>query len=232
MEYYGFAGKILYVDSTTRRIRKKPLDIELARRFLGGGGINLRLAYDLLAPGTDPLSPENPLIIGASPLIGTLTPSASKVTLTAKRPTYASAIEENKHAVTMGKGGTSKFGYMLKNAGYDHVVITGRAEGPVFLRIANDDVDICDATDLWGKMDAYETTEELIRRYGRCGVYAIGRAGENLVRFSTGMVDGKGSLGKSGGAAVLGSKNLKAIIVYGDKGIKVSDSKRLLECIQ
>jgi aldehyde:ferredoxin oxidoreductase len=228
MEYYGFAGSILHIDLTSGSIRKEPLDLEVARKFLGGWGINHRLIYDLLAPETDPLSPDNPFIIGAGPLTGTLTPSSSKVSATTKYPNYASASEENKHIVATGMGGSSKFGFMLKNAGYDHVVITGRAERPVFLKIVNDDVEICDATDMWGKMDAYQTTDELFGRYGKCGVYAIGRAGENLVRFATGTVDGKYSLGKSGGAAVLGSKNLKAIVARGDKGIKVSDSERLI----
>jgi len=107
MEYYGFAGKILYVDLTTGSIKKEPLDLGVARAFLGGGGIDLKLAYDLLAPGTDPLSPENPLIIGVSSLIGTIIPSAAKVTLVTKRPNYASAVEEDKHAVTMGKSSFS-----------------------------------------------------------------------------------------------------------------------------
>ncbi len=228
MEYCGFAGRILYVDLTTGSIRKEPLEPELARGFLGGCGIDSRLLYDFLAPGTDPLSPENPIIIGAGLLVGTLAPSAAKISFTAKRANYASATKENKHVVRTGMAGTAKFGFMLKNAGYDHIVITGRAESPVFLKIVNDDVEICGATDLWGKMDTHETTEELVRRYGRCGVYAIGRAGENLVRFAIGLLDGKNSLGKCGGATVLGSKNLKAIVVYGDKGIKVSDSKRFM----
>ncbi len=229
MEYYGFAGKILHVDLTTGSIEKEPLDLGIAQGFLGGWGIDHRLMYDLLAPGTDPLSPDNPIIIGAGSLVGTLAPSASKISFTAKRPVYASATQENKHSIGTGMAGTARFGVMLKNAGYDHVVITGRAESPVFLKIADDDVEICDATDLWGKTDTYQTAEELIRRYGRgCGVYTIGRAGENLVRLAIGLVDGKNTLGKCGGAAVSGSKNLKAIVVYGSKGIMVSDPKRLM----
>ena len=226
MEHGGFGGKILFVDLTTGIIKKEPLDPELARKFLGGFGIDHRLLYELLKPGTDPLSPENPIIIGVGPLVGTLALAAAKVTLTAKRPICASP-DEDKYPIMVGTGGSVKFGFMLKNAGYDRVVITGRAERPVFLKIVNDEVEICDAADLWGKMDAYEATDELVRRYGRCGVYAIGKAGENLVRFAIGTVDGKTSLGKAGGGAIMGSKNLKAIVVYGNKGIQVSDSKRL-----
>ena len=228
MEYYGFAGKILYVDLTNGSVKKEALDLELAKKFLGGFGIDLSLLHRLLKPGTDPFSPENPVIIGAGALVGTIVPSSAKITFIAKRPTYASDGEDGKHGIMMGTGGSSKFGFMLKNAGYDRVVLTGKSERPVFLKVFNDDVEICDAKDLWGKMDAYETTEELRRRYGRCGIYAIGRGGEKLVRFGTGTVDGKTSLSKAGGGAIVGSKNLKAIVVYGDKGIKVSDSKRLM----
>jgi aldehyde:ferredoxin oxidoreductase len=227
MKYNGFAGQTLYVDLTTGRVKKEPLDLDMARELLGGFGIDLKLLYELLAPGTDPLSPANPFIIGAGSLIGTVTPSSSKITFTAKRPVYGGPGED-KHGVMVGTGGSSKFGFMMKNAGYDRIVVTGRAESPVFLKIFNDDIEICDAKELWGKMDAYETTGELLKRYGRCGVYAIGRAGEKVVRIATGTIDGKTSLGKAGGGAVVGSKNLKAIVVYGDKGIRVADSKGLL----
>jgi aldehyde:ferredoxin oxidoreductase len=228
MEHGGFIGKILFVDLTTGKIRKEPLDVHIANDLLGGFGVDLKLLYELLPRGTDALAPENPIIIGAGPLVGTITPGSPKVTFTAKRPIYGSASDDNKHGVMVGTGGTVKFGFMLKNAGYDHIVITGKAKRPVFLKIVNDDVELCDATDFWGKMDAYQTTDELHRRYGRCGVYAIGPAGENLVKMSIGTVDGHYSLGKAGGGAIMGSKNLKAIVVYGNKGIGVADPKRVM----
>jgi aldehyde:ferredoxin oxidoreductase len=228
MEHGGFVGKILFVDLTTGKIRKEPLDLQTAGGLLGGFGVDLKLLYELLPPGTDPLAPENPIIIGAGPLVGTLTPGSPKVTFTAKRPIYASATQEDKHGVMVGTAGTVRFGFMLKNAGYDHIVITGKANSPAFLKIVNDEVEVCDATDLWGRMDAYQTTDELTRRYGRCGIYAIGPASENLVRLSIGTVDGHYSLGKAGGGAIMGSKNLKAIVVYGNKGVRVADPKRLM----
>ena len=79
MQYYGYGGKILYVDMTSGEIRTEPLDMEMAKKFIGGCGIASRLMYDLLKPGIDPLSPENPLIIGAGPLVGTAVPSSSKI---------------------------------------------------------------------------------------------------------------------------------------------------------
>jgi len=227
MEYYGYAGTILYVDLTSGQIRKEPLDIDVARKYLGGAGVNYKLACDLIKPGEDPLSPDSPIIIGVGPLVGTIVPSAGKVQVTVKFPLPAS--EDGRYCVSTATSGSDKFGCMLKNAGYDHVVITGRAKGPVYLKIVDDDVEICDATDLWGRKDIYETTDELNDRHGSCGVFAIGRAGENLVRFSMAFCDFRRHLGRSGLGAVMGSKNLKAVVVRGTKGIKVKDSRRLMK---
>lgn len=229
MEYVGYAGTILYIDLTSGEIKKEPLDMALAEKFLGGWGINYRLIWDLLKPGTDPLSPENPIVIGAGPLVGTLAPTACKIAATTK---FAlPATEDGRHYVASATGGSARFGVMLKNAGYDHVVITGRANGPVYLKIIDDDVEICDASQLWGAKDLYEASEELTSRYPDCGVIAIGQAGENLVRFAMTMIDKRRSLGKSGLGAVMGSKNLKAIVARGTKGVKISDPTRFMNMV-
>lgn len=229
MEYYGYAGNILYVDLTTGEIRKEPLDLELAKRFVGGWGINFKLAYDLMKPGTDPFSPDNPIIIGVGPLVGTLAPGAAKVAATTK---FAlPATEDGRYYITTASSGSRRFGLMLKNAGYDHVVITGRAKAPVYLKIIDDDVEICDGGELWGKKDTYETTEELMDRYGNCGVIAIGRAGENLIRFAMALTDKRSTLGRSGFGAVMGSKNLKAVVTQGSKGVKISDPPRFMKVV-
>ena len=227
MEYYGYVGKILYVDLTTGQIKTEPLDMEVAKKYLGGMGHSLKTAYDILKPGTAPLSPDNPIVISAGPLIGTLTPSSSKIDLVTKSATPANK-EQTKNYVRFGTGGGNRFGFMMKNAGYDQIVITGRAKKPVYLKIINGDIEICNADDLWGKKDIYETTDELTNRYKNSGVYAIGKPGENLVESATGYLDKKNTMGKSGGAAVMGSKNLKAIVVYGTKGVKVHNPKRLM----
>jgi aldehyde:ferredoxin oxidoreductase len=233
VDYYGYVGQILHVDLTSGDISKQPLDTELARKFLGGWGINYRLEYDLLKPGTDPLSPDNPIIIGVGPLIGTLVPGSGKVAATMKLPIVARK-QEKKYIVATGVGGSHRFGAMIKNAGYDHVVITGRAKKPSYLKIIDDDVEICDARDLWGR-DVYETTDELANRHrgqtGKAGVWAIGRAGENLVTSALGFIDRVATMGRWGGGAVLGSKNLKAVVSLGTKGVKVKDPKRFMAAV-
>ena len=228
MDYYGYGGNVLRIDLSSGEIATEPLDQEMAKKFIGGWGTSFKLAYDALKPGTDPFSPENPIIISAGPLVGTLTPSAAKVQLTTKFPNPASKDKEL-YTVAAGVGGSTRFGVMLKSAGYDHIVITGRASRPAYLSIADDEVEVCDATGLWGHADTYETIDELTRRHGRCGVFAIGKAGENLVRTAHGIVDKTSSLGRNGGGAVMGSKNLKAIAVRGTKGVKVSDRRRFME---
>ena len=92
MHYYGYAGGILYVDLTSGQIRTDPLDMAMADKFLGGCGIGERLLYDLLEPGTDPLSPENPIVISAGPLVGTLVPSSSKIQLITKSTTFGATL--------------------------------------------------------------------------------------------------------------------------------------------
>ena len=140
MDYFGYAGKELYVDLTTGEIEEKPLDLDMAVKFLGGMGIQQRILYDLLRPGIDPFLPENPIIFGSGPLTGTGAPGTSRVMATLKYP-ETSAIGSG--------GGAMRFGFMLKLAGYDHVVITGRASKPVYLKIVDNDVEICDAKHLW-----------------------------------------------------------------------------------
>jgi len=199
----GYTGRILYVDLTNRRTRTEPLDPEFVGTLIGGWGINNRLVYDLVSPGTDPLSPQNLIVIGAGPFAGTMIPGAAKIVTTTRFPingAYASAA------------GGGSFAIMLKSAGYDHVVISGRSELPVFLNISEEKVELCDATDLWGR-DSFETIDELRSRYEPCSVIPIGQAGENLVKISITSVDKAGTLGRGGLPAVMGSKNLKAIVV-------------------
>ena len=234
-DYYGYAGNILYVDLTDRETRTRKLDTDLAQEFLGGWGINYRLLYDYLKPHTHPFSPDNPIIIGTGVLCGTLTPASSKCAVTMKFPIPTNE-HEKKYVVATSIGGTRRFGAMIKNAGYDHVIITGRAEKPSYLKIIDDDIEICDAKDLWGKKDLYETTDELANRHrgktGEAGTWVIGTAGENLVLTSIALVDGISSMGRWGGASVLGSKNLKAVVTLGTKGIRVAEPKRFMQLVE
>ncbi len=218
METYGYAGEILHIDLTEGRVEKEDINIGVAEKFIGGLGLNIKLAYDLMKPGVDPLSLENPLIIGAGTLVGTYAPGASRIFATTKLPIN--------NAIGWCGGGGMYFGCMQKCAGYDHIVITGKSDKPVYLKIFDDDIEICDASSLWGK-GIDESTDNLYNKYGRpLGVIAIGQAGENLVKYSMALVDRASSFGRGGVAAVLGSKNLKAVVVRGTKGIRVADKKR------
>jgi len=213
--YFGYAGKILFINLSTGEIRKDPLDLADARKFLGGLGINNRLAYDLIKPGLDPLSPGNPVIIGAGPLIGTMVPGASRTIATSKFPLSG--------AVSAGSGSMT-FGFNMKRAGYDHIVITGASEKPVYVYIDDDSVQVLDASGLWGR-DNYDAVDQLWKRHGRCSSISIGQAGENLVKFSLALVDKMATIGRAGFGAVMGAKKLKAVLVRGNGGIKVADPK-------
>jgi len=214
----GYAGSILTVDLSKEEIERRPLDEELIGSFLGGFGVNIKLAYDLIKPGTDAFSPENPIILGAGPLVGTVAPGSSRIYAMAKLPA-------NNTLGWAGAGGMS-FGCMFKSAGYDHLIIKGRAAEPVYLKIFDEEVEIGDAGELWGK-GVERTSDELWEKFGRpAGVISIGQAGENLVKFAMAFVDKTSTLGRGGFGAVMGSKNLKAIAVRGSRGVRVSDPKR------
>ena len=214
----GYAGNILYINLTSGSIRKEPLDTEMVRTYIGGAGINNKLAYDLIPPDVEPLSPQNAIIIGTGPFNGTIIPGSSQVMTVYKSPLNGSFPHSN---------GGGNFSHFLKSSGYDHIVITGRSDKPVYLKIHDEDVELCDASNLWG-MDSFETTDELRRKHQPCSIIPIGQAGENLVNISVAQIDKGGSVGSGGLCAVMGSKNLKAIVaVQGTKGISVADPRRL-----
>ena len=219
MEYYGYAGGILHVNLTDDTFRKEPLDLDLVKLFIGGMGMGGALAYKYIKPGIDPLSPENVLIQDTGVFSGTLVPGCPRCDYAGKSPlTGLLALS----------GSGNSIGPMLKYAGYDYLVITGRAEKPVYLVITDDDVEVRDARAQWGK-GIYEATDAIRKEVGDYWVSCIGPAGENLIRFAN-IIDNKfGMNSRVGLGAIMGSKNLKAIAIRGTKGIKVNDRKTLLE---
>jgi aldehyde:ferredoxin oxidoreductase len=222
MDMPGYAGQILYVDLTGGAFASKPMDPETAHQFLGGWGINAVLASALIPAGADPLSAENVIIIGTGPFSGTLIPGSAELSVTTKLP------------LTGGIGtscGGGHFPLMLKSSGFDHLVIYGKAAAPTYLLIENDHVRLCDATDLWG-LDTYGTVDALRLRHEPCSVIPIGPSGENQVKISMTFIDKGGTLGYGGMPAVMGAKNLKAIVVcLGEKGIRVADRMRLQKSV-
>jgi aldehyde:ferredoxin oxidoreductase len=212
---YGIAGKILRVDLTSGRTWAEPVEPRLTREFIGSRGVNARLLWDLVKPGTDPLGPENALIFGAGLLSGTEAPCSGRTTVTCKSPATGFYLKTN---------GGGSWGAELRFAGWSHVVVTGRADRPVYLWIDGDTVEIRDATAVWG-CDVRETDARLKTELGDedLQVACIGQGGERLVRFAGVMFSVYHAAARGGAGAVMGSKNLKAIAVRGLGEVKPAE---------
>jgi aldehyde:ferredoxin oxidoreductase len=220
---YGYAGTILEVDLSNKRIEKIPLDETLAMNFIGGIGISTKLFYDRMDRDVDPLSPENVFVLGSGALGGTLAPTSARAEVLSKSPQSG--------FIGWANNGNS-VANMLKYAGYDQFVATGAADSPVYVKVDDDDVEICDAGHLWGK-DTAETTETLWNDLGKdYQVTCIGPAGENLVKFACTISQKHSAAARTGMGAVMGAKKLKAIAVRGTKGIKIADKNRFLALVE
>ena len=202
---HGWAGKILDIDLSNRTIQTLPLDIEMARLFLGGRGLGARLLWDLVGPEVEPLSENNALIFATGPLTASGAQTSNRFTVSTKSPLTGTVLDAN-------SGGW--WGMQFKRTGYDVLIVRGKASQPVKIQITPDGVKVEDASDLWGKTVS-ETTAALGQNNNRRNVLCIGPAGENLSRISAIMNDGTRSLARGGPGAVMGSKNLKAITVAG-----------------
>lgn len=218
----SYAGRILNVDLTTGQNRVDPLDRRLVQDYLGGWGLNARLAYDLIKPGVGALSPENPIIFGAGLLGGTPCPGAgAKAFVTTRCPSSG--------VVGTGVSG-GWLSSMLKWAGYDHLVVTGRADRPVYLHVQDGQVSLRDARRFWG-LDLVQATDALREECGSRAVIAtIGPAGERQAPTAILMENKSGTLGRSVGG-VMGSKNLKAIVVEGNRGVKVAHKGAFMKLV-
>jgi aldehyde:ferredoxin oxidoreductase len=211
----------VWVDLSTGKVQREPVDDKTNSDFLGGCGVGWKLAVDNLAPGIDPLSPQNMIIINPGILVGSPTPGTPKITAITKFPTIAS--DDGKHYIGSCTSGGRWLGIALIRAGCHHLVITGKAPSPVYLRVRDETVEIVGAEDLWGR-GIEEVTNTLVRREGpETGVAVIGTSGENLVRHALAIVDKADSIGRGGLGAVMGSKNLKAIAVNGTGDVAMAD---------
>ena len=218
MAMFGYAGQILRIDLSTGKIEKEALTTELARKFIGGISMSAKLLNDAVQPNTDALSPGNALIASAAAISGTVLIGTNKTDWSSKSPLTG----------LVQSASSGDFGANLKWAGYDSMVITGKAAKPVYITIFDDEVQIHDAGHLWGK-DVYETSDKLWDKYGDdCTVFCIGPAGEKLARIAMAFTNKISTGGRKGSGAVPGSKNLKAIVLKGTKGIKVAHTKELL----
>ena len=187
---------------------------EWAEKYLGGAGIASRILYDELKPGIDPLSPDNKTLILTGPVNGTMIPTGSRVGAYCKSPLTGSFF----HGTAGGH-----FGAEIKYAGYDGMIIEGKASNPVYIWIDDDQVEIRDASHLWG-INSYDVQEKLKEELGLDEIHAasIGPAGELLNRFAC-ITFGCRVTGRGGTGAVWGSKNLKAVVVRGSGSVDVPD---------
>ena len=211
---YGYAGKILRVDLSSRAFRIEELRKEDAQKYLGGAGLAAKILYTELRKGVDPLSPENKVIFSTGPLTGTLAPGSGFVSLCFKSPLTGLWADSK-------AGG--EWGKALRMAGYDALIIEGRAKEPSYLLINDDKIEIRPATKLKGKTNS-EKVRTIKEELGDSEfvVASIGPAGENLVRFANVMIEASRACGRCGGGAVLGSKNLLAVAVRGTGMIPIA----------
>jgi aldehyde:ferredoxin oxidoreductase len=218
---YGYTGKILRVDLTTRRISEEPSSKYLPG-YVGGRGLGARIYWDEIMPETDPLSPDNKLIFTSGPLTGTGAFGASRSTLVTK-----AAKGYPKKTYWVGTAGMG-FGAELKYAGYDVLIVQGASVKPVYLWIEDGHAEIRDAGALWGLITK-EALEQFRRVHGdNIRVAVIGPAGENLVVHSGIVVDWGSGFSMGGVGAVQGAKKLKAIVVHGTGRIEIANPKALL----
>lgn len=211
-KYGGYAGKYIRVDLSSGNIRVEETPLELAHEYLGGSGIGARLLWNEVKPGTDPLSPQNKIIIATGPVTGTLFPPSGRYAVISLSPL-------TDHWGEAHAGGA--FGPELKYAGYDYIVIEGKAEKPVYLNIEDNLIELRDASHLWGK-NTIHTTDLICEELGDIDVKVacIGPAGENLVKYACIINDYYRAAGRTGMGTVFGSKKLKAIAVRGSGGLK------------
>lgn len=219
MALKGLAGKILRVNLTSGSITKEPTPDDVFAGYIGARGVGAYLLLKELKPHTDPLGPENKLIFLTGPVEGTLAPGANKITVTFRSPltgTYSFSLCGGHLAPE------------VKFAGYDGIIIEGRADHPVYLWIDDDKVTLKDASHLWGKLT--HATEDAIRaelKDDAIRVACIGPAGEKLSRFACIQSDYHREFGRGGAGAVMGSKNLKAIAIRGTGSVEVADPEAL-----
>lgn len=218
----SWAGKILRVNLTTGAVASEPLNMDWARAYLGSRGLATKYIVEEVDPKVDPLSPANKLIWATGPLTGTMASTGGRYTVVTKGPLTGAIACSN-------SGGY--WGAELKMAGWDMVIFEGRSAKPVFLYVEDDVAELRDAGHLWGK-SVWETEETLKKQLQQplARVSSIGLAGENQVLYAAVVNDLHRAAGRSGVGAVMGSKNLKAVVVRGTKGVgNVADPKEFMK---
>ena len=213
---YGWTGNILRIDLTSKKAKKETFDEAFAQKWVGGRGFASKILFDELKPGIDPLGPDNKFIVSVGPIAGIPAPNTGKTVVAAKSPMTGGYGDGN-----LG----TRFTEQIRKAGFDALIVEGRAERPTILYIEDDKVEFLAAAEVWGK-GTYETNAWIYSKYGKSvGVLNIGQGGENMVRFAVvRSLEGRAG-GRPGMGAVMGSKRLKAIVVKGSKPIPQVDQE-------
>jgi aldehyde:ferredoxin oxidoreductase len=214
----GWTGKILRVNLNNGKTAIQQFDSEFALKWLGGRGFAAKILWDEVKPSTDAFSPKNRVIMTSGPLTGAPLPSSGKLVMAAKSPLTGG----------YGDGNIGTWAcVMLRKSGYDAIVVEGKAEKPIIIKIEDDATEFVDAKDYWG-LGTFKTEEDLKKKYGSVtGVVSIGKAGENRVKFANVISqEGRGG-GRPGIGAVMGSKNLKAVAIIGTKELQAADMAEL-----
>lgn len=223
MEWYGWVGKYLSVDLTHKTVKTETLDPDFARKYVGGLGFGLKFLYDESKPGMDAFDPETPLVFATGPVCATDAPASGGYLVITHSPLTNTVCQAEANGF---------FGYRLKAAGFDFIVIRGKAEKPVYLWVHDDMAEIRDASAVWGK-GTHETEKLIKAEVGEknASVASIGQAGEHLVRYASINSDFGHSASSGGPGAVMGSKNLKAIAAFGIREASVFDPERTKQMV-
>jgi len=203
----GYCGNVLRINLSARTVDTQPLDMALARKFIGGRGLGTRYFHNEVDPNVDALSPDNKIIFATGPLTGTTAPTSGRYMVVTKSPLSGTIASSNSGGFWAAE---------LKRAGFDMIIVEGQADRPCSISIKDSDVHIEDAETCWGKTVS-EATDALLEAFGdpKARVLAIGPAGEKQSMIAAIMNDRYRAAGRSGVGAVMGSKNLKAIVVRG-----------------
>lgn len=213
---YGWHLKILRVNLTTHKVTTEDVDPKIARDYLGGRGWAIHYLYKEMDPAVDPLSPENMLIFATGPLTATPAPTGNRYMVVTKSPLTGALAHSN-------SGG--EFPTWMKRTGFDLFIFEGKASEPVYVLVNEDQVEVRSAAHLWGK-DTHETTDILKAETSEeARVACIGPAGENLALMAAIMNDKHRAAARSGVGAVMGSKNLKAVVAMGNKNPPLHDTE-------
>jgi aldehyde:ferredoxin oxidoreductase len=222
---FGYAGRVLHIDLTTGKARFEKLDEETAKKFIGGIGLGMKLWLTNSKANVNAFDPENPLVLALGPVSGTMFPTGGNGHAFISKSPATNGVGE---AVSHGT-----FGAELKRAGYDALILVGKAERPVYLWIDDDSVQLLDAGNLWGKSPA-ETEDAIKDELGDyyVRVASIGLAGEKLSKIANIINEKTRAAGRTGLGAVMGSKNLKAIAVRGTHDIVVAKPDEFIDMVK